>query len=280
MRRTKTIVQGGIYHVIQRAPGRELIFLEDSDYLLFLHFLKEAAKEFDIEVFCFALLPNHIHLLLKISKPNLSEAMKSLFARYAINFNNKYQRKGHVFCGVYRASLCNDERYLIAVSIYIHLNPLKARLCREILDYRWSSVIPYIKSIKSTFIKPGFILRVLDDNLDKARREYRGMLRYTADIKFENILENKKAVDKFFVSFLKRLITKGYRSLSISHHLLDLEEQIEKFKNQKRLSSFQDKQALKYLIQQLKARGYSFKEIAQRLNFDRSTLYRITKCNI
>ena len=107
--RHRLVFPGGTYHITQRAPGRELLFLEDGDRLYFLKLLKEASKKFCLAIYCFALMPNHVHLLLRIEDANLSSAMKNLFERYADYFNRKYERKGHVFCGRFRASVCSDD---------------------------------------------------------------------------------------------------------------------------------------------------------------------------
>ena len=121
----KIIEAGGVYHLTQRAPGRELLFIEEADYMRFLKLLKEASQKFELDIFSFALLPNHLHILLKIKGRNLAEAMKYLFQSYAQGFNKKYKRKGHVFCGVYRAVLCKTDAQLLVTSLYIHLNPFK-----------------------------------------------------------------------------------------------------------------------------------------------------------
>ncbi|MBN3040331.1 MAG: transposase, partial [Candidatus Omnitrophica bacterium] len=168
----RVIFEGASYHITQRAPGRELLFLEDGDYLRFLKILKETVEKFEIDLFCFSLLPNHLHLFAKINKKNLSEFTKNLFERYAKYFNLKYQRKGHVFCGRYRASFCNDEKYFLAISLYIHLNPFKAGLCKNLKDYRWSSFNLYAYESKNTFVNFEEVLCLLDPHINKARGEY------------------------------------------------------------------------------------------------------------
>lgn len=140
--REKIISADSVYHVTQRAPGKELLFLEKNDYLNFIYLLKKCAKEYKLDVFCFCCMPNHVHLLLKINETNLSKAMKSLFTAYAVRFNNKYERKGHVFCGVYRASMCLDDAHLLGASLYIHLNPIKAGLVNNAFRYRWFRQMP------------------------------------------------------------------------------------------------------------------------------------------
>ena len=117
--RNKVIPAGSIVHIIQRAPGKESLFVEDNDYIHFLHLLKKTAKKYSLAVICFALMPNHFHLLIKFREENASYAIKNLCERYAMYFNTKYERKGHVFYGAFRARLCLDESYLLIASLYI-----------------------------------------------------------------------------------------------------------------------------------------------------------------
>jgi len=82
-----------------------LLFIEEGDYLRFLYLLKNASQKFSLDIFCFALLSNHLHILLRINQENLSEAMKNVFERYADYFNVKYKRKG-MFLAADIAQVC------------------------------------------------------------------------------------------------------------------------------------------------------------------------------
>lgn len=271
----KVIYEGGIYHIIQRAPGKDVLFLEDKDYLYFLHLLKETKTKFSLDIFCFCLMPNHLHLLLRINKTNLSEAMKSLFTRYALYFNSKYQRKGHVFYGNYRASLCLDENYLISASVYIHLNPSKAGLVKSPLDYKWSSLKVYLQLPRDTFLNYEEILSILDSRLEKASLVYSQILGIAEDLEFKNIIEDKKFLEKFafkFISKVKKILNK-----KLNKENFKLEDEISKYfefiENRKRLKKPQYLQARKYLIEQLRSRGYTIKEIAEMLGISRQSVY-------
>lgn len=279
----KIMVENGIYHITQRAPGRELLFIEEDDYLYFLSLLKKTSQEFLLDTFCFVLLPNHLHILLRIKEKNLDKAMKFLFQTYAQDFNKKYQRKGHVFCGVYRAALCRDEKYLIAISLYIHLNPFKAGLTEDVFSYRWFSLDPYIKPIKSTFLKSDFILNLLDKEENKARVLYKNLIEETVNLEYKNILEDSKAVNIFYEGFIK-WIRKNTTNLPFSKsssfgHFLELEEELEKIQFKKRKRSPQEEKGYIYLIQQLRLRGYIFEEISEKIGVSRTTLYRLLKAN-
>lgn len=266
----RIIFEGGIYHITQRAPGKELLFLEETDYLRFLKLLKKTVKKFNLEVFCFALLPNHLHLFLRIADTNLSKAMKNLFERYADYFNTKYERKGHVFCGRYRASLCNNESYLLAVSIYIHLNPYNAGLCKAFKDYRWSSLSLYTASTsRETFINFEEILSLLDSQIDNARKKYIKVVEENMKLKGGNLL------DPFPIKrFIKEAAKTVRRTVGNDKDLEELDRLVEHFKLKKKTRSIKDKEAKKYLIEQLLSNGYSIKEMMQMLSVGRTTLYR------
>ena len=267
----KVIYEGGLYHIIQRAPGKDVLFLENRDFLYFTHLLKETNIKFFLTIFCFCLMPNHVHILLRINKTNLSEAMKYLFGRYAMYFNAKYQRKGHVFYGKYRASLCWDDRYLITASIYIHLNPYKAKLVSHPVDYQWSSFGAYIKRPRRTFLDYQYILKILAEDLEKATDSYRQILSDAARLEFRNIVEDYRFMGKFSFQLFNKI--KEIAALNRKNDS-DLEwKVIEQLKEKKRLKKPQDIAARKYLIEQLKARGYSFKDIAQIINLSRQSIH-------
>lgn len=265
--RNRLIFKGAIYHITQRAPGREIVFLEESDYLVFLSILKNILKEYKIDLFSFALLSNHLHLLLRINEENLPESMKHLFQRYAVYFNKKYDRKGHVFCGRYRSSLCNDENYLLAASIYIHLNPYKAGLCQNPEDYQWSSLPIYLKKAKKSFVTTDEILLMLAPEINEASKAYSELLIETTEIPGGNLLKAKSI--NFFIERTKTKVKKALRKNT------NLDELIKKFSSQKRVIKPEDKKARRYLIEQLQADGYLKKEIANLLSIDRKTLYNI-----
>lgn len=264
----RIIFEGAIYHITQRAPGRELVFVEDSDYLKLLSLLKKTTKEFNLDLFCFSLLPNHLHLLLKINEKNLSEAMKYLFQGYAIYYNWRYKRKGHVFCGRFRSSLCNSDAYLLAASSYIHLNPYKAGLTENFEDYRWSSLQLYLENPKKSFVNSNEILLLLDAAEEKARRKYRKILEDSAEIPGGHLI-NIEAVNSF-IEKARRIVSKFYKKKGS-----ELDEKIEKFRKKARITEPEEKKARKYLIQQLCASRYTINEICDLLDISRKTYYNI-----
>jgi putative transposase len=272
--KNRLISENEIYHITQRAPGNELLFLEEGDFLYFLHLLKETTRDYSLELFSFVLMPNHIHLLLRILKDNLSDAMRHLFQRYALHFNSKYQRKGHVFSGRFRSALCRGDTYLLAISLYIHLNPVKARLCHNPEDYRFSSVLPYIKDIKKkTFIKSEFVLKLVNEDINKARRTYENILEDALAIKYKNLFVDKTWLETF-IHGLTKIFSEENISLPLPIDITELENKIKNLINKKRLRDPQTLKARKYLIEQLMARGYLVTEIAEKLNISRQSIYK------
>ncbi len=276
MTNKKIFVEGGIYHVTQRAPGRELLFLEEGDYLRFLYLLKQTAKDFDISILCFSLLTNHLHILTQIQKKNLDKAMKKLLQSYAQYFNKKYQRKGHVFCGAYGASLCDSDEYLLIASLYIHLNAYKAGIVKSPFFYKWHSLDLYVQSIKKSFISNDLILDLINSNHQNARKIYRELIEGCLELKYEFNLKNKKFLKQFYNEVVNNLGQKIKTKIS-SKFLFALEIKINNFVNKKRVDQPKDKKALKYLIEQLFSQGFTLNEIAEKLDCHRSRIYRVMR---
>ncbi|MCF7893731.1 MAG: transposase [Candidatus Omnitrophica bacterium] len=274
IRDRRVIIENGIYHVTQRAPGRELLFLEKGDYLKFLSILKKTAKDFKLCILCFSLLTNHLHILAQIKKKNLGKAMKNLFQNYAQYFNKKYQRKGHVFCGAYSASLCDTDEYLLVSSLYIHLNAYKAGIVKSPFLYRWHSLDLYIKSINKSFINNNLILGIIDSNYQNGRKVYKELIEGSLDLKYKSNLNNKKFLKSFYNEVIDNLGEKVKRKIN-SKSFFSLEEKIDEFAKKKRVNAPKEKKALKYLIEQLLSQGFTFQDIAGKLNCHRSRIYRL-----
>jgi len=270
----RIIYEGACYHLIQRAPGKDVLFLEDKDYLYFLHLLKEIQNKFSYKIFCFCLMPNHLHLLLQIKKCNLALGMKSLFTRYALYFNYKYERKGHVFYGRYRPFLCQDEYYRLAASVYIHLNPFKAGLINDLLKYRWSSLSAYLNLPSRTFLAYKEILSILGKSAAEGTSAYKDILEHGTGLGYKSIIEDPKAVDKFVLGLHKKV--REFMP-GLKNSVTDFEKCLDLIKDKKRLSQAEDIAARKYLIEQLRSRGYELKEIAERLNLSRQTVFLAMK---
>ncbi len=140
MARTLRIqIPGLIRHVMSRGNGRMGIFLDDTDYRQFVFLLGEAVEQFDVCCWNYCLMPNHYHATLQPSRPNLSEAIRRLNSTYALWWNRRHQRVGHVFQGRHKAQIVNREEYLMTLSRYVVMNPVRAGLVTRPEDWPWSS---------------------------------------------------------------------------------------------------------------------------------------------
>jgi REP element-mobilizing transposase RayT len=130
---------GALYHVTSRGDGREDIYLEDKDRVVFLEVLQAVCERFNWEVHAYCLMTNHYHLLIETPDANLSLGMRQLNGVYTQRFNNVHNRVGHVFQGRYKAILVQKESYLLELARYIVLNPVRAQMVRSARDWPWSS---------------------------------------------------------------------------------------------------------------------------------------------
>lgn len=137
--------EGAWYHVMNRGIRKEDIFYNDSHRYAFLYLLGKAKDIYGIEIHAYCLMSNHYHLIIHTPRGNISEAMKYINSTYAQIFNSSMKRDGPIFRGRFRAIIISADEYLIRLSRYIHLNPLKAKLVSDLVDYKWSSYPSYLE---------------------------------------------------------------------------------------------------------------------------------------
>lgn len=133
----------GIYHIVFRGINRQQIFEEDEDYERFLYLLKQYQQICSYHIYAYCLMPNHIHLLIKEGTEELGQTFRRIGASFVYWYNLKYGRTGHLFQDRYKSEVVEDDAYLLTVVRYIHRNPVKAGLCQEPEDYRYSSFAHY-----------------------------------------------------------------------------------------------------------------------------------------
>jgi len=115
------------------------IFLDDSDYIRFLDLVADTVEEFQVECWNYCVMPNHYHLAVRPTLPNLSEAIQSLNSCYGQWWNRRHDRVGHVFQGRFKDQIVDHDEYLLALCRYIALNPVRANIVDEPANWRWSS---------------------------------------------------------------------------------------------------------------------------------------------
>ncbi len=163
--------ESGYYHIMKRGNERRNIFTEDDDRRHYLSLLSRQVQKGNIEVLAYCLMDNHVHLLLKDPEEGLIAAMRSIGTAYAVYFNEKYCRSGHLFQNRYKSEPIDDESYLFAALRYIHQNPVKAGMCQSAAAYQWSSDCYYRNPSTNTFVNTDILLAVAKDK-EKAVTEY------------------------------------------------------------------------------------------------------------
>lgn len=136
----RLVVPHQLHHIVQIGNDRQAIFRDADDYAAFLTWLREAARQFKVAIHTYVLMPDHLHLLgSPADGTGLGRMMQWIGRHYVPYFNAKYQRSGTLWQGRYKATVIEAERYFLACSHYIELNPVRAGLAASPADYPWSS---------------------------------------------------------------------------------------------------------------------------------------------
>jgi REP element-mobilizing transposase RayT len=167
--------ENAFYHIAARGNRREKIFYSDQDKKVFLEKLQETLIKYSIICYAYCLMDNHYHLFIKTLQPNLSQGIHYLNASYANWFRSKYKIIGPILQGRFKSILVDADNYALVLSTYIHLNPLRARLVKQLEDYPWSSYLDYLNLRKSNIsnLEPSFVLHLLSANLFESIEKYR-----------------------------------------------------------------------------------------------------------
>ena len=168
--------EGALYHITARGNERKKIFFSGTDYEKFLHYVAEAKKKYGIKLHCYVLMSNHYHLVVETPKANLSKTMQYINGSYTTYVNIKRRRSGHLFQGRYKAILVSRDNYLLELSRYVHLNPVRAKMVQKPEEYLYSSYKGYISKKENRMIDESQILDMISGDKDQARPGYKGFV--------------------------------------------------------------------------------------------------------
>lgn len=143
MGRPLRLQEPGYYHVTQRGVAREIVYLDDDDRELFLGLLKRTLRRYAWTLHAYCLMSNHLHLVVQLREPTLARGMQYLTGIYGRRFNERHDRRGHLFQDRYRSALVESEEHFVRALRYVALNPVQAGLCERPEDWRWSSQSPF-----------------------------------------------------------------------------------------------------------------------------------------
>jgi putative transposase len=130
-----------LYHLTSRGDRREDIYEDDTDRRTFLDVLSSVIEQYNWTCYAYCLMSNHYHLLMQTPDANLSKGMRQLNGVYTQAYNRRHNKTGHLFQGRYKSILVDKDNYLLELSRYIVLNPVKAGMVKRVDQWKWSSYL-------------------------------------------------------------------------------------------------------------------------------------------
>ncbi len=194
-RKRRVEYPGAVYHVISRGNYRKELFLEQKTGEAFEKALLETVERCGWKLHAYVVMSNHFHLAVETPNPNLVEGMKWLQSTFATRFNRFRDERGHVFQGRYKSILLSEDRPLLGLVDYIHLNPVRAGICSfaGLTDYKLSSYPKYLKRSVPAGLCRGDFLSILGlPDTPSGMRGYAKRLEFCA----ENDPEKREELDK------------------------------------------------------------------------------------
>ena len=180
-RQARLDAPGALHHVMGRGVEGISIFRKDEDREDFLTRLGALCEGEALSVHAWALLDNHFHLLIRTGKQSISESMRKLLTGYVVNFNRRHGRYGHLFQNRYKSILCEEDPYLLELTRYIHLNPVRTgvvKTMRGLAAYPWTGHAVVVGRVKRKWQDVDTVLLYFGKKRKKARRKYE---RYVAE---------------------------------------------------------------------------------------------------
>lgn len=162
-----TQTPGCYFHVYNRAPNNGLVFSDLGSYLYFVKIVKENLEKYDISIISYCLMPNHFHILVRIHKEySLSPFIRQILNTYVQGHNRFVKRTGPLFEGRTKYKLISEEKYLLQVSRYIHLNPVKANIVKDPAEWPYSNYLEWIGQRNGTLVSQSFIREYYPNPMD------------------------------------------------------------------------------------------------------------------
>ena len=169
---------GGLYHVTARGNRRETIFENDVDRQEWLQLLGHVCERFNWRCHAYCLMDNHYHIVIETAEANLSKGMRQLNGVYTQYFNRQHHKVGHVFQGRFKGILVEKDSYLLELSRYVVLNPIRAGMVNDIEDWNWSSFLLMCHQCEvPSWMETDWILSQFSQNRKDAIAQYINFIR-------------------------------------------------------------------------------------------------------
>lgn len=199
----------GIYHIIWRGANRQEIFHDDEDRGKFLELLKKYKWKYEMTIYAWCLMSNHVHVLLKEGNEDISITMKRIGVSYVNYYNWKYLTTGHLFQDRFKSENVEDRQYLLTVVRYIHQNPVKARMVQAPDQWRWSSCCGYYRRDANTekMLDCEMVLRMFATDLAIAIERFKEYNeRKNNDTCLEDMVKERRLTDEEVRKEIKKIL--------------------------------------------------------------------------
>jgi len=210
-RQPRVLVPDFPHHIVQRGHDHNAVFIDSSDYEFYLANLVELKSHYNVGVYAYCLMTNHVHLVLVpfADGDAISRLMRRLSARQGRRANRLEQRVGTLWSGRFKSSVVDTDEYLLACLRYVELNPLRARLASQPADYRWSSYAQRLGLTNDNWLDPDPVTATLAGTLTARRRAYARFVREgvsTSELKFirDAVRRNQLTGDHCFVDEIEQ----------------------------------------------------------------------------
>ena len=171
-RKPRVYYPGAVYHVTLRGNAGQAIFFDNRDRTRFYLLLQEGIERFRHRIHAFCLMSNHVHLAIQVADIPLSRIIQNLSFRYTKWINWRQSRSGHLFQGRYKAVLVDADAYLLELTRYVHLNPVRAGIVKEPEDYPWSGHRAYLGREVIPWLTTDWVLSQFSRRVSSARKAY------------------------------------------------------------------------------------------------------------
>ena len=181
--------EGAVYHVTGRGNEQRKIFFSRRDYEKFKGYLGEALEKYGFILHGYVLMTNHYHLIIETPEKNLSKIMHHINSSYTTYTNIKRKRSGHLLQGRFKSIIVDKDSYLLELSRYLHLNPVRAKMAQLPGDYPYSSYGSYTTAAGDKLVTTTTILKMLAPKPDAAREKYRSFVESALNEEIESPLK-------------------------------------------------------------------------------------------
>jgi REP element-mobilizing transposase RayT len=280
-RKPRVEFNGAIYHVIKRGNNREYIFQAREDKECLLRYMEYAKEDGGFNLLGYVIMDNHYHLMIETKDKPLHKIMQKVNNRYSKDYNQRHNRSDHVFGGRYKGILVQDDKYLFSLLRYIHNNPVRAKICKNIAQYNWSSDQYYRKNVNGR-VNIDKILNMFSDNRRMALEEYERFMDQIEPLNKANAFYEYEEVDIIGASNEENNATENInmdnedKTLDgILRRVVANDEDFERIKAGSRQRSLKE-----YKVSYVKAaveHGYTFKEIGKNIGVSAEAVNKIVQ---